>query len=133
MSGPFFAIYSVFALGQHVAVMRGVHPDWSERRLACVLYWQGTARKKLRGAIETFKAEHPGSWSIETTPEAFGLNVTATMRAAGIELPWPPREFVYHVALAGIARASSEPGILGAKVDAVIFDEYDDPSDGDIL
>jgi hypothetical protein len=132
MNGPFFAIYSVFALGQHVDVMRAVHPDWSYRRLSCVLYWQGTARKKLRAEIEAFRKAHATlKWLIETTPEAFGCDVFETMRLVGIELPWPPREFAYHVALAGFARAESS--ILGVKAERMIFDEYDDPSDGDIL
>jgi len=82
--------------------MRARHPDWSLRQLTCVLYWQGAARKRLRGEIAKFRAEHPEvDWLIETTPEAMGCNVTATMKAVGVVLPWPPTEVVYHVALTG--------------------------------
>jgi len=102
LDGPFFAIYSRFPLGEHVEAMRQAHPNWSYRQLSCVLYWQGTARKKLKTEIITFKTAHPQSWLIETTPEAFGCNVTETMRTVGIELPWPPREYAYHVAIAGL-------------------------------
>ena len=107
MSGPFFAIYSRFPLGEHVEAMRQAHPNWSYRQLSCVLYWQGTARKKLKAEITAFKVANPGKWLIETTPEAFGLNVTETMKRIGIDLPWPAREFVYHVALAGFAASVS--------------------------
>jgi hypothetical protein len=102
MAGPFFAIYSRFPLGEHVESMRQAHPNWSYRQLSCVLYWQGTARARLKAEIAAFKAAHPRPWLIETTPEAFGCNVTETMKAVGIELPWPAREFAYHVALAGL-------------------------------
>jgi hypothetical protein len=31
-----------------------------------------------------------------------GVNVTATLKDAGIELEWPPKKFVRQVALAGV-------------------------------
>lgn len=102
--GPFFAIYSTFDLGEHVARMRERHPGWSPRQLLCVLYWQGTARKRLRGEIASFRRDHAErEWLVETTPEALGLDVSATMREAGVELPWPPSSVAYCVALAGLA------------------------------
>jgi hypothetical protein len=104
---PFFAIYSTFDLAKHVAVMRSKHPDWSERQLRCVLYWQGTARKRLRMEIAAFLVGHTSqNWHVETTPEALGCDVTATMKSVGVELPWPPIDLVYHVALAGCAANS---------------------------
>jgi hypothetical protein len=102
LSGPFWAIYSVFPLGEHVAKMRVKHPDWSPRQLACVLYWQGTARKNLRFQIEAFRRSHDLiHWLVTTTPEAMGCDVTATLRAVGINLEWPAVNEVKHVALAG--------------------------------
>jgi len=35
-------------------------------------------------------------------PEAYGVNVTATMAAVGIKLQWPPRDKTYQIALAGL-------------------------------
>jgi hypothetical protein len=84
--------------------MRTKHPDWSEAQLRCVLYWQGTARKKLRLEIAAFLIGHSG-FSVETTPEALGCNVFVTMAAVGVPLPWPITDTVYHVALAGIVMA----------------------------
>ena len=102
MSGPFWVIYVIFPLEEHVARMRAAHPDWSPRQLACILYWQGTARRRLRGEVERFRAAHPeAEWLVETTPEAMGCDVTATMRSVGVALAWPPKNVAYHVALAG--------------------------------
>ena len=105
LGAPFYVVWSTFELGAHVATMRDRHPDWSERQLRCVLYWQGTARKRLRAEVEAFREAHPEvDWLVETTPEAMGLEVTKTMAQAGVELPWPPVETAYHVALAGKRR-----------------------------
>ena len=80
--------------------MRAKHPDWSERQLACCLYWQGTARKQLRELTDKFIEIHP-ECIIIPVPEAMGVNVTATMKSIGHELEWPPRTVAYQVALAG--------------------------------
>ena len=39
-SKPIYAIVNEFDLGSHVERLRVKHPDWSERQLRCVLYWQ---------------------------------------------------------------------------------------------
>jgi hypothetical protein len=126
MSSPFFAVYSRFPLGEHVRMMTLKHPDWSPRQISCVLYWQGSARKNLRHEITRFRVIHPLlDWLIETTPEAYGVNVTETMRAAGVELPWPPREFAYHVALAGVRAGKQEKRVFlsdGSSVPITIGD-----------
>lgn len=106
LSRPVIAIYNAFALGQHVEQMRVKHPDWSERQLLNCLYWQGTARKHLRDEIARFH-EHmmfvsPGiRYVVLTTPEACGVDVTQTMRDAGVTLEWPARTIAYQVAIAG--------------------------------
>jgi len=96
-----YAIYNVFPFGKHVAKMRSKHPDWSERQLACCLYWQGTARKQLRSEIKLFKEAFPSLYVVGT-PEAQGVNLTATMATAGIELEWPPKTITYQIVLAGV-------------------------------
>jgi hypothetical protein len=101
--GPFYAIYSQFDLGAHVARMRAAHPGWTEKQLRCVLYWQGTARKKLRAEITRFLEVFPYDWRIEETPEAMGLVVHHTCLTGGRHLEWPPFPYVTHVAIAGLA------------------------------
>jgi predicted metal-binding protein len=96
---PIYAIWTIFSFGQHLEKMRALHPDWSERQLACCLYWQGTARKNLKAEIVRFKMEHP-ELVVTTCPEAMGIDVTATMQTIGEHLEWPPKIITYQVALA---------------------------------
>lgn len=117
MRGPFWAVCSSFPLGEHVASMRARHPEWSQRQLSCVLYWQGTARKRLRAEIAAFRACLPSTtWIVETTPEAMGCDVTITLRSAGVVLPWPPGDVVTHVALAGITNCLHVRMCYGKKL-----------------
>lgn len=99
--GPFYVIYSRFPLGEHVRAMRERHPDWSDRQLRCV-HLLAEQVKKLREDVDSFKKIYPEvGWKVETTPEAMGLDVAATLRQAGVDLEWPPHEVATHVALAG--------------------------------
>jgi len=98
---PVIAIINWFDLTQHVARMRERHPDWSERQLYCCLYWQKGARRDLKREVDEFLETRP-AYRAEFTPEAMGVNVTATLKAAGIVLEWPPRKRAAQVALAGI-------------------------------
>ena len=99
-----WVIWNVFDLGAHVERMHRRHPRWSKAQLFCCLYWQGGARKALRGNIEGFflqDTRHRRFVHVLTCPEAQGVNVTETMRRIGIELEWPPRTTAYQVAVAG--------------------------------
>jgi predicted metal-binding protein len=96
-----FAIVNEFPIGQHIEKMRQKHPDWSERQLSCCLYWQGTARKKLRENVANFELIYP-EYTVSHCPEAMGVNLTETMKQVGVELEWPPRETAYQIALAGM-------------------------------
>jgi len=104
LSKPIYAIYNGFDFKKHVDRMRERHPDWSQRQLGCCLYWQGTARKRLRGRIEIFRRLTGGKYVVNTVPEAMGVNITETMKRVGIELEWPPVNIAYQIALAGVLR-----------------------------
>jgi len=93
-------VYNAFDLATHVDKLRRRHPKWSVRQFYCCLYWQGTARKQLRAKVAACLDAHPGTVPLYT-PEACGVNVTATMERIGIRLEWPPRKTAYQVALAG--------------------------------
>lgn len=95
-----WAIWNVFDFGGYINRMRIAHPDWSERQLACCLYWQGTARKALEAEIKSFQSLYP-FMHVTRVPEAMGVNVTETMRGIGVELEWPPKTVAIQVALAG--------------------------------
>lgn len=105
---PVYAVYNAFDLAGHVARMRERHPGWSLRQARCCLYWQGTARKQLRLKVEAFRrqVERGGlPWRLVNAPEAYGVDVTATMASIGIHLEWPPETVAYQVALIGAPKA----------------------------
>lgn len=102
LSKPVYAIYNRFDIASHVENMKQKHPDWSERQLYCVLYWQPKARKQLREKIKEFLKQHRDS-KVISCPEAQCVNLTDTMKAVGIELEWPPRKYAYQIVLAGTA------------------------------
>ena len=102
LSKPVYAIYNVFDFKGHVDRMREKHPSWSKRQLECCLYWQGSARKRLKERIEIFRRLTGGKYIVNTVPEAMGVQVTETMKRVGVELEWPPVNVAYQIALAGV-------------------------------
>ena len=100
---PIYAIFNRFDFKGHCDKMRKLHPQWSQRQIECCLYWQGTARKSLREKVENFLTKHP-HYDIVECPEGAGVNLTETMRNAGIILEWPPVNYTYQVVLAGIMK-----------------------------
>ena len=113
MRRPTYCVYNVFDFAGHINKMRKKHPAWSYYQLRCCLYWQGTARKQLREKLTTF-LELFLDYTVLLTPEACGVDVTATMASAGIVLEWPPENVVYQVALAGIGyKGMVQPQLVG--------------------
>ncbi|KKN26576.1 hypothetical protein LCGC14_0873440 [marine sediment metagenome] len=98
-----FAIYAEFDLGQHVKNMYERHPNWTYRQTSCCLYWQGSVRSKLNKYAEELMKKHPGT-TIITCPEGAGVNVTETMRKAGVKLEWPPKNTTRMIYLLGRPR-----------------------------
>jgi hypothetical protein len=97
IAAPVYAVINEFDLGMHVIKMRASNPGWSYRQLSCVLYWQGTARKQLKQAVETILPAFTG-YAVTYCPEGMGVDVTATLAATGIELEWPPVKVARQVA-----------------------------------
>lgn len=113
LTKPVYAIFSTYDLLSHTEQMKCRHPQWTETQQLNVLYWQGSARKKLKENIERFNIifREKGYFST-TSPEAMGVNVTETLKKAGICLEWPARHTVYKVAFAGIPLNNSYIHIL---------------------
>ncbi len=104
----YVAIWNVFDFGAHVARMAVLHPQWTQRQRECCLYWQAGARAKLKEEVLRFYAECriiPQPY-VCYTPEARGVDVTATMVQLGVMLEWPPTAVTHQVALARIAVSS---------------------------
>jgi len=102
LSKSVFCVFNRFNLEEHVERLREKHPQWTYRQLSCCLYWQGRARKQLREGVNKFMKGK--RMIVLYTPEACGVDITATMKLIGIELEWPPKRFTYQVALVGIKR-----------------------------
>lgn len=97
LSRPVFALVNEFDLGAHVERMRLKNPDWTDRQLYCVLYWQNTARKQLDEKIQSVLPALSG-YEATWCPEGMGVNVTTTLGRAGIRLEWPARKIARQVA-----------------------------------
>lgn len=103
LAKPIYAIFNWFDLKAHKERMNVIHPDWSERQISCCLYWQPTARKMLQEQIdEVFGVNDLTGYRVEKCPEAMGINVIKTMQQVGISIVFPPKDWVYQVALAGM-------------------------------
>lgn len=94
---PVYAIVNEFDMKGHVARMTVKHPQWSSKQLSCPLYWQPSARKKLKEKIK--ETQIPKGYEIVNLPEGMGVNVTETLASAGIMLEWPPVNIVRQVVL----------------------------------
>lgn len=101
LTKPVYVIWNEFDLGTHVNNLKNKYPLWTEYRLKCCLYWQPSARKSLLEEIKKFKKIF-SDYHISKCPEAEGVNITETMKCAGIVLEWPPETKTYQVALAAV-------------------------------
>jgi len=103
----FWIVWVDFDFASHCNNMKTKHPEWTQRQIECCLYWQGTARKMLRGAVDGiwyYLKDQKETWMVNCIPEAMGVNVTETMKLLGVELEWPPKKIVRKVALLGVER-----------------------------
>ena len=104
---PVYAVWNIFDLAEQKERMWRVHPNWSERQAVCCLYWQKGARKALSGKIASFMNYKKGLIAL-MCPEAYGINITATMKSVGVELEWPPQNIAYQIAIVGFKKEKSK-------------------------
>lgn len=112
-------VYNRFDLRAHVEKMRTNNPTWTERQLYCCLYWQGTARKQLRAQMNQYLSGNSRGLVPVYVPEACGVDVTATVLQAGIELEWPPRNFAYQIAFLCLPKAEAQKCIWEGGSDVI--------------
>lgn len=109
MTKPFFAVVNEFDLADHSRKLAVRHPEWTERQLRDCLYWQGTAQKMLERKVQQALDTPDLKGFIATyCPEAMGVNITETMKSAGIDLEWPPIKIVRQIAILGLPIGHSE-------------------------
>ena len=105
---PVYIAFSEFNLYLHMCRMHKKHPNWSERQLRNVLYWQGTSRKQMRQRAKI--AQFYGGDVVLTCPEAHGVNVYATCRYSGLRLQKIRYLSVcHHIALIGFLLKGANP------------------------
>jgi len=119
---PMYIIFYKFPLLEHMQKMKAKHPEWTERQLRNCLYWQGTSRKRLKDNIAHFLKEYGSAYAVTRSPEAMGVDVSATLAEAGIHLEWPPVNYSYKIALAGILKngALFDDNIFEGCIDKLI-------------
>lgn len=109
LNKPIHLVMNCFDLGAHAKRMKEQHPQWTERQTRNLLYWQREARAKLKVGCRWLLKNHP-EVVILLVPEACGVFVSKTVfDATGIKLDWPPKNYVYQVALAGTPRKTLSP------------------------
>lgn len=105
-----FIIYTKYDLASHIRTMKRRNPNWTDRQLRNVLYWQASARKfhfeetvpKAIGVIRTrYIIKH--RLVLIRVPESHGVNLHVMMREVGIKLNWPPVKYTYLISLVGIS------------------------------
>jgi len=101
MRKPFFAAINEFNLERHRNKLKAKHPLWTLRQLNCCLYWQNGARKKLQEKVNRLLLKMGKDYAASFCPEAMGIDVTATLKQAGIKLEWPVNILARQVAIVG--------------------------------
>lgn len=121
LSKPIWAMWVDFDLAEYRAKMLKLHPEWADkpRKLNCCLYWQGTALKELKHQVANFVTERilfrqNSRLDVLYRPEAYGVNVTETMKNIGIILEWPPagigHKIVRKIAFVGTPKTQGDDG-----------------------
>lgn len=107
----FYLIYAKFQLDEYVEEMRNRHPNWSYRQASCVLYWQGSVKRRIKDRLKSIFRKNPnnefymfasGSGFKEVfgnqdkiySMEAAGIDVFKTLKNNDIEFELKPRNFI---------------------------------------
>lgn len=85
MEASFYLVHSEFDLASHVERMRKKHPNWTERQLRNVLYWQKHSKNQMKERAKK-AMQLLGCNAIHTYPEALGVHMYATCLKSGLKL-----------------------------------------------
>ena len=100
----FTLVYAVFNFQQYKEIRMKEHPDWSEKQAGCVLYWQSSIKKMLKGHIRHIKYDEmlgtgSGFWKYSSM-EAAGIYVFKTLLNNGIrDFEIKPKTRIFMVVL----------------------------------
>ena len=82
---PMYIVYNEYSLADHMERMKAKHPEWGERMLRNVLYWQPQSRKGLHNEISKASGII-NPWPNESVGEGNGVNFYVTCFRAGLKL-----------------------------------------------
>ena len=102
---PLWLVVEPFDLAGHMARMRANLPEWSDRQLRCVIYWQGGVNKRLEQGCRELATKVGGVYTI--CPEAMGVQVIKTAKQSGIPIKPRPDGWVFKAGLVGFKKESS--------------------------
>lgn len=80
----FYLVYAVFDFKAYKQLRRAEHPDWTDRQVACVLYWQHSVKKRLKDFIE--KTRTHNTTSIYVLACGSGMNLSFQANVGSMEL-----------------------------------------------
>jgi predicted metal-binding protein len=83
LSKPLYLVYGEFDLKTHMKSMLRKHPNWSERQLRNVLYWQPRSKAQMKARAKSAMLLL-GLTACHTFPEALGINMYATAALSGL-------------------------------------------------
>ncbi len=112
----FYLVYAIFDLRKQRNRMLSLHPNWSERQANCLLYWQGSVKKRLKEYIKKIILKNKGkkiyilssgsgfrditfNQSKIYSMEAAGIDVFNTLKNNHIEFDLKPKNKVLLVTL----------------------------------
>jgi len=97
---PHWFIINKFDILSFSNRMKEKHPNWSDKKSRCCLYWQNSVRKKLKGLCEQMKEINP-EMEYTLIPEAMGVNVIKTAKRIGIPIKVRPKNYIIKIAFIG--------------------------------
>lgn len=101
----FHLVVASFDIERYVAIMKGLHPDWTAKQLRNVLYWQSSVKKAMKKAIVTSNVVYSevlgagsGFWKSQSM-ESAGIYVFGMLKKNGIDFDVKARKKIKMVAL----------------------------------
>lgn len=106
----YILFYIKFNFKEYYELRKKEHPNWTDKQVKCVLYWQGAVRKILKEALFEFCKEYIYYNKYDLflcvsdiygypSMEAVGINVFSTMRLNGVKMEINPVNNIYLVSL----------------------------------
>lgn len=102
-----------FDFTSYIEIMQKAHPSWSEKRLRCLLYWQGQLRATQRQQIADFRQQHPDIVFTQL-PEAMNINVLLTLHHLKVNFETKPKKKVLKITLVGYQNTNWLPELKSA-------------------